>query len=342
MARTTLDNLIALTIPEIQDIFLSVMQDIVDRAMLDEMIKAIEAGDAEALFKATGFTVAALTPILDAVEQLYQDTGNLTADGLPNRIRTPLGGSIIFRFNMRNPAVEEDLRTYSSALISRLTEEARDNVRIALQRGMIAGDNPRKTALNIVGRVDPVTKKRIGGILGLTTKQEEWVSNAERYLKDLDSKYFNLSLRDKRFDAKVRKSFEAGKPLNEETRQKIVTLYKNRALKFRADAIARTETIQSVNRSTYQTYKQLLAEGIDKSAITKVWDDVGDGKTRPSHFAMGRTYGKKGIPVDQEFVSPTGARLMYPGDRTLGAPASEIVNCRCLLRYKINFLAGVD
>ena len=59
MART-IDQLILLSVPEIQQIFLAIMQSMVNEAMLEEMIKAIEANDVEALYKASGFSPAVL------------------------------------------------------------------------------------------------------------------------------------------------------------------------------------------------------------------------------------------------------------------------------------------
>lgn len=339
----TLDILVALKVPEIEKLFLETMQDIVDNAILSEMIAAIEANDAERLLKATGMTPAAIGNIIDAIEEIYQDSAETTAANMPKRIRTP-AGLTMFRFDMRNPAVENDLRYNSSELITRLTEEARVNVRNQLQQGMINGDNPRTTALNIIGRVDPQTKKRVGGVIGLTTNQEGWVRSAEQRLKALDPKYFSLSLRDKRFDKFVQKAIDEKKPLSAEDVSKITTRYKDAALKWRGENIARTETIQALNRGEFMANQQLLDEGLVKpQAMTKEWDDVGDKKVRHTHHDLAKRYGKgKGIGLKDVFVSESGARMMFPGDSSLGAGAAEIAHCRCRLKVRVNWLAGVD
>ena len=343
MTRRTINSLVALTIPEIQNLFLEQMQDVVDRALLDEMVAAIEAGDAEALFRATGYTPAVLGPMLDRIERLYREAAEVTADGFPASIRTPTG-SVIFRFDMRNPLVEQELRQHSSGLVTSITEDTREVVRANLERGMIAGRNPRNTALDIVGRIDPKTKKRIGGAIGLTPRQDRWVANARRYLEQADERYFTLTLRDKRFDKTVERYIAEGKPIPTETLEKAIVSYKNRALKYRADVIARTETLGTIQRSDYQVHKQLITDGVlPASAIRKWWNAVGDRRTRPSHNVMERQTKENPIEMDEPFVSPSGARLMHPGDRTLGAPAKETIQCRCKLEYKVDWLAwGLD
>ena len=339
MTRRAIDNLYALTIPEIQEAFLKAMQDIVDRAMLDEMVAAIEAGDADRLFTASGFTPAALSPILDRIEEAYERAGRIEVDNWPQRIRTPTG-IIQPVFNMRNPAVEEDLRNFSSQFISRITNEAKDNIRIVLQDGMIRGDNPRRTALDIAGRINPSTRKREGGIVGLTSQQTRAVINARGYLETFDKKYFNLRLRDKRFDRTVMAAIESGFPLSQETISKLITSYKSRALKYRGEMISRTETIQSMNRGARASIEQAISEGITRRQdIKKWWDDSGDGRVRTTHNVLGQRFGRKNpIGFDEPFISPSGARMLAPGDSSLGADASEIVHCRCHARYEIDFV----
>lgn len=342
-AHNTLNDLIDAMIPEVRKVFIEVMRDITDTAFIDEMIKAIEAGDADALFRATGFTPAALGPIIDAIESVYQDAGDTVANSFPARILTPTG-SMTFRWDMRNPRVENDIRTNSSQMVTRLTDEAKENVRITLERGVIAGENPRAIALDIVGRIDPVTKSRVGAIIGLTNQQETWVANTQKYLETLNSKYFGLELRDKRFDSVVKKAIDTETPLPAATVNRLVTSYKNQALKFRADSVAQTEVIQSVNRAEFLAHQQLVdGGGIDSGALSKEWGDVGDSRTRYTHLALGTKYGKgNGIGLDEPFISPSGAKLLYPGDSSLGAGAAEIVNCRCRQRIIVDWIAGVE
>lgn len=343
MARKTIDQLYALTVPEIQEIFLQVMQDVVDRAILNEMVAAIEANDPEALFRASGFTPAVLGPILDRIEETYKSSADDTVDGWPRRIFTSAGIAPPI-FNMRNTRVEQDLRDFSSEFISRITSDVRENVRLKLQDGMIRGDNPRSTALDIVGRINPVSGKREGGVIGLAENQAKWSLSARRYLEQGDPRYFTLGLRDKRFDKTVQKAFESGKPLNQETISKLVTAYNNKALKYRAENIARTETMQAINRGERASIQQAIDEGhLVPAQVTKWWDDAGDGRVRHSHRQLATRYSKdKAIPFDQPFVTVTGDRLMQPGDTSMGADVAEIASCRCIARYEVNWRYGLE
>lgn len=339
----TLEQLELLRIPEVQKAFLEMIQNIVDRAMINEMVDAIEKNDLERLIRATGFNQAALEPLIESIEKVYKESARVTVSAFPERIITP-SGPAIFLFDVRNPRVEEDLRITSGALITHLTDEARENIRAALERNMIKGENPRKTALDIVGVIDPKTKKRTGGIIGLTNNQARWVDNGTRYLENLDKRYFKMTLRDKRFDSIVKKAIDSNEPLSSKQVNQLMNAYKNRALRYRGETIARTETIQSINRGEFAANRQLIDSGAVKAkAVTKEWDDTGDGKVRFAHRKLAEKYGKgKGIPLDEPFITPDGQRMMFPGDSTLGAGAKEIANCRCRIHVRVNWLAGVD
>lgn len=66
-----------------------------------------------------------------------------------------------------------------------------------------------------------------------------------------------------------------------------------------------------------------LADGGEK---LKTWKAHRDELTRPTHAeADGQT-----VPINEPFVVG-GYRMMFPGDTSLGAPAQEIVRCRCII-----------
>jgi Phage Mu protein F like protein len=337
-ARATLDALIKLFSPDIRSAFLAGIQDIVDNAIIGRVIEAIQRGDVQAAFQALGFSPAAMRPLTAAIERAYEQGGILTGQGFPKYLNTS-SGRAVFRFDVRNSRAEAYLRDTSSSLITNIEDDIRSNVRTVLTDGMQRGVNPRTVALDIVGRVDPATGIRSGGIVGLTRDQETWVRSVRRRLTGLDGNYFNMELRDKRFDRTVAAAIRDGKPLDAATVEKLVARYKSNALKFRGNAIGRTEALQSLNASEYEAIKQAVQLGAArKQDVIREWDDTGDERTRYSHHHMN---GQR-VGLDEPFVSPSGARMMHPGDRSLGAPAKEVVLCRCRVKTKIDWLADLN
>jgi uncharacterized protein with gpF-like domain len=86
-----------------------------------------------------------------------------------------------------------------------------------------------------------------------------------------------------------------------------------------------------------EAFRQAVEAGeVSREQITKVWNATGDNRTRDSHADMD---GQE-VPLDQPFVTPSGAQLMYPTDSSLGALAEETIQCRCYLEHRIDFFAG--
>lgn len=336
--REILDALIELFVPEIRTAFLAAMQDVVNKAIVGEMIDAIKRGDVVAAFRALGFSEAAMRPITAAIERAFEQGGVMTGETFPRYLNTP-SGRAVFRFDVRDSRAEAWLRDKSSTLVTRLNDEALLNVRNILTEGMNAGRNPRSVALDIIGRIDPVSQRRVGGIIGLTNQQERWVSNTRRDLQDLNENYFNRALRDKRFDRIVQKAINDGKRLDSATVEKLVTRYKDNALRYRGETIARTEAIQALNRSEWEAHKQAVALGaMREQDVKRVWDSAGDSRVRWSHKRLdGQSVG-----LDEPFISPSGARMMFPGDTSLGASGDETIMCRCRVRLKVDWLADLD
>jgi hypothetical protein len=90
----------------------------------------------------------------------------------------------------------------------------------------------------------------------------------------------------------------------------------------KARRIARTETMGALNGGTFQgavAYSQAAGETMHKQ-----WWATSDSRVRPDHWAAhGQTR-----PLDQPF-DVGGWPMQHPGEA--GAPAGEVVNCRCTL-----------
>jgi HK97 family phage portal protein len=92
------------------------------------------------------------------------------------------------------------------------------------------------------------------------------------------------------------------------------------AIGYRADRIARTETISASNQGAIETYKQTGLK------IKKGWLSAGDERTRETHIAAGQKYDDGGaIGLSEDFKVGAGAGAA-PGQ--LGV-AEEDINCRC-------------
>jgi hypothetical protein len=74
--------------------------------------------------------------------------------------------------------------------------------------------------------------------------------------------------------------------------------------------------------------ENLIAAGIIAAPPEKTWVTILDGKERPAHHDA---HGQK-RPLEQPFLVG-GEFLMFPKDRSRGASAGNIINCRCLVIY---------
>lgn len=325
---------------EIADAFLTAIDDITSAAELQRLTAAIEAGQIEEALEALHIDPAAYNDMLDAIQRSYNETGRIATGALPKR--GPDGTVLTFRFDGRNPVAERWLKDHSSRLVTRIVADQRDAVRSALNAGMQAGENPRSTALRIVGRIDRATGKRAGGLLGLSVPQEGYVRSARAELASGDPRalqaYLGRSRRDKRYDRTILKAINDGTSVPADTIRKATASYSNRLLKLRGDTIGRTEALTSLNAAQYESARQAVEGGkVTASQVRRVWRSASDGRVRDSHARLNA----ETVGLEEAFVSPTGARMRYPGDTSLGAGAAEIINCRCVVETRVDFFANL-
>jgi hypothetical protein len=315
--------------------FMGSVRTIIDFVQIGRIAERLDRGDVDGAIEAIGLDPVHFREFDKAIAEAFEDGGKFSTKRIPS-LRQPAGHVLKVQFDVRNPRAEQWLKDHSSKLISQIMDDQRTMVRQALRAGMEAGKNPRDVALDLVGRIGP-GGKRSGGLIGLTTSQEEWVRSYEAELRSANPRAaLSRTLRDKRFDPSVMKAAKAGEPLSDEAVGKMVTAYKNRALRYRAETISRTEAMASLHESRNEAMRQAVEKGLDPTTITLTWKSARDKRVRDTHSAMHN----QTVRFGERFVSPSGARLRFPGDPE--APIAETINCRCTVEESIDFMKGLN
>lgn len=260
----------------------------------------------------------------------------------------PGGGSVRFRFDMTNPRAEARIRTEAATRVAGYVDGQIETARRVIADGFARGEGPQTIATDIAGRINPISGRREGGIVGLSDPQVGYVDSMRRRLLssdpdemikvlgrfDKDGKWIpetGQTLRDRRYDAQIKRAIRdvaAGKPdpLTGDKIDEMTAKYSDRLLKRRAEDIARTETASGVEMARAEATKQALDKaGLPDAAVTKTWIHQGGPRhARDWHISMnGQTV--KGI--DGVFFLPDGSVMLYPHDPDGGVKNNA--NCRC-------------
>ncbi|MGQ3080695.1 MULTISPECIES: head morphogenesis protein [Rhizobium/Agrobacterium group] len=336
--RQQLDALIGTLTPSMEKAFRAAIDDIRSEIVLAEVVTMLERRDIEGAINALHIDPEAFRPLSDAVRHAFNQGGILVTQNMP-KLSDPAGARVVVRWDGENQRAEQIIRTKAAQLVTLVTEDTKDMIRERIAAGYEQGQEPRTIATSIAGRIDKVTGKRVGGVLGMTAPLGRTVEKARLSLSTGDIEgmkaYLRLSKRDRRYDARVRKAIEAGKPVDKETIEKITRALTNRYVQLRAETIARTEVGGAVMSAKHEAYQQALDKsGRNASLVKRKWRSSGKRTVRHTHQVLN---GQVVIGMDLAFQSPSGALLRYPMDRSLGAPVSEIANCECDIDYEFDF-----
>ena len=311
----------------------------IDRAAV---VRALQAGNVAQALALLRLREELLAPVTEALR------GSYVAGGLATVASVPPGRAIL-GFDGRHPRAEKWITEHAAKRVVEIAKDQQKAIQDVVLAQVEAGRNPRAIIQDIAGKYDHAKGKRQGGILGLTSQQTKFVYGSTRpdgsiqkgalqELQTLDPHYFTRERRDRRFDAMVRKAISEDKPLTAKQIETIVDRYEDRLLAYRAEVVARTESINALRAGRHEGYEQAAEAGIfGRRQVMKVWSSTGrDGRTRDSHLEMD---GQE-VPLGEPFTFPDGSKAMYPGDGDLGAPPEEVIQCRCIAEYRINWLAA--
>lgn len=319
--QAAIDALLSAYEPRVRDAFLAAIYSARAAVDLPALIEALERGDVARAVELLRLNQALLFPLDEAIRGAFLAGGQAVMPVLPRLV------SATWAFDGRHPRAEAWIAEKGAQLVQGIGADL-DAVRGVILSGLEESRGAREVALDITGRMNPATGRREGGIIGLTTQQTDYVISARQQLHNLDPAYFERQLRDRRFDALVRKAIRDGKPLSRADIDRITGRYKDRLLKARGDLIARNETFTAQAAGRDEAYRQ-IATRPDVQTVTVRWQHSPQRRGRPDHIAMD---GKK-ITLGETFELPDFTRMKHPHDPAGGAKHSA--NCKCIAVYRV-------
>ncbi|MEH3108899.1 MAG: head morphogenesis protein [Agrobacterium cavarae] len=335
------DELLNLYGPRLAAAFQEAINSIKSSIVLARVIERLERGDVSGAVSALQIDGDAFATLELVLAEAYNAGGTNFVRSLPSLVDAE-GLKVIWRFGVRNPESERVLRQISSTFVTNITEDQREGLRYALEQGLMRGQNPKQTAYDVAGRVNRITQRREGGLIGLTKPQIEFIygeNGAKVKLRsgnpELMKQYLSLKTRDKRFDRSVMAAIREEKPVPAETVDRIIRRLVDRNLLLRGEVIALEETRTALESSRSEAIRQQIESGkLSQQDVTKRWKHSGSEHPRLAHIAMsGQT-----VPFDQPFVAPDGTQMMYPHDPD--APASHRLGCKCRQEFDVDYIAS--
>lgn len=340
--RSALNNILPLLDrlePQVADAFVAAIFAAREGLDVRALQSALEAGDLARAVDLLAMPQGLLFPLDNALTNAFATGGALVTESARR-------AGVVFGFDGRHPQAEAWARQHIGGLITGIADESREAVTVAvrdaLERQLVQGIGPRNAALDLVGRVDKATGRRVGGIVGLDGPRAERlriVGDAMRTPEGVRSLVQGGKVKykvNRATEARILRAYNAGTAVSERDRVLSLKQYGNQLLQQRGETISRTETITALRQGRREGFKQAVEQGkVDPDAITREWDATLDKRTRPEHAAMD---GEKIDGLDEAWVLPDGSRMMTPGDSSLGASAGQIINCRCYENIRVDWL----
>lgn len=289
-----------------------IIRDALDDAALE---KLIANGQLDQLFSEVlkqELLDRAMLPVRQRVRSTLERGFAYAAKDLPGSGK--VDGEIAVAFDHLSPRVVDAIRQLESVAIDRLKDDVRDVVRAHIENGLRDGRAPKAVA------------RELRSMIGLGTKQEEYVRNLRTELET--GNYADAAERqliDRRFNlAKL----DALSPADRAARiDRIVDAYSKSFVAFNAETNAKTLTFDGYRLGQQLAWQDASDNGVIPPGFeaTKTWVHLdGQANPRPHHEAMdGET-----VAADQPY-----------SNRDTRAGESDPWNCHCLDRFGIRRVA---
>ena len=287
------------------------LTDLQNDLNLDALVEALKTGNAEALADDVLDDPLLLQRFRVAVQNAVQEAGEWAAT--PESRALP--AALTIAFDGHNPRAVAVARREGAALVQQVSEDVRGMIRAAVADGIQRGLNPVDTARGI----------RDG--LGLTARQWNAVANYRRALELGQSAALDRELRDRRFDASVRRAIAEKRKLSAEKIDRMVGRYTERYRAYRAQTVMRTESLRALGAGQRLAWQQAFDEGkANRDSVRRYLAVAGGPRTCDFCIAV-EDANADGVGFDEPFDTPDG-----PADAPPFHP-----DCRC---YVFTDLSG--
>lgn len=255
----------------------------------------------------------------NALPYMFLEAAKAEAAHLADQLKVQKAPSKLTDLDLTDPRIQRALTDPKLRFARDLTRQQRDLIRQSLVEGIRRGENADQLA------------RRFQATVGLTRSQREQVAGYQRALETGSTQALQYVMRDTKFDARVERSIDENDILDASQINRMVGAYAVNLRNYRAKIIAGAQSLQMVNSARNMATRQVAeAAGINPSRGRKRWV-ARLINTRETHEALHEQV----VGMDEAFTSPSGARLQYPGDTSMGAGPAEIVNCQCSVEYLV-------
>lgn len=287
--------------------WLGVVEFLRDTNSIDAIEQALARHDYAAVLKAVDDAALRFAAETHAA---FVQSGQTAAAWLDEQ---PATADSLVRFDATSPEVIAAARRNQLELVRGMTVETRQTIQQVIYDGTVRSANPREIARDIRDSV------------GLAPNQEAAVRSYRRALEQQDyANALDRQLSSGHSDRTIAAAQDARRALTDQQIDLAVERYRQAQVNYRAETIARTETLRNVHAGVTAAYDQAIARGdIDADQLEKEWIHAGGGRfSRPEHVALdGTTVGWR------DTFDVGGVDMQHPGDPAGGA--DNTANCRC-------------
>lgn len=318
--------------PAVAKAVLQLLDSSADMLDTDALLEALQSGQPYKVLEIVDQAMAAAEAAMQGklayeLQDVLWGVGIAVANTAPALVRAE------FNFDRINPALGQWLTEYDLGLIRQINATTKESIRGVLIESMRNGVGPMAQA------------RKVKDIISLTARQGAAVSNFRRELETFHTKrsaagwglgttpdkvngktvfrpdvngdprdgILNRRLRDFRFDPSLQKALDTRKPLSPAKIDQMVAAYARRYRAYRAQTIARTESMRTANVGVQEAFRQAIEKGVlSEDLVRRRFILTKDERLCEVCAPIPGLNPPEGVKFAQPFATPIGPVMLGP------------------------------